>query len=123
MQSDKVGLCWPCPKEDGQTPFKLESKDKSQTGGGHGRLTKTKIKKLQKYYALAIRQNTLKKKSNPTDREVDIAIYTMKKNITAILNHSVKGQDPAKQHRFCPVGETSWCKWQQDQATDKHLQR
>lgn len=57
------------------------------------------------------------KKSNPTDREVDVAIYTTKKSIIAILNHSVKGQDPAKQHRFCPVGETSWCKWQQDQAT------
>lgn len=41
----------------------------------------------------------------------------MKKNIIATLNHSVKGQDPAKQHHFCPVGETSWCKWQQDQAT------
>jgi len=41
----------------------------------------------------------------------------MKKNIIATLNHSVKGQDPAKQHRFCPVGETSWCKWQQDKAT------
>lgn len=41
----------------------------------------------------------------------------MKKNIIAILNHSVKGQDPAKQHRFCPVGESSWCKWQQDMAT------
>jgi len=67
--------------------------------GGHGRLTETKIKKLQKYHDLKIRQNTLKK-PNPYDREVDVAIYTMKKNIIAILNHSVKGQDPAKQHRL-----------------------
>ena len=41
----------------------------------------------------------------------------MKKNIIAILNHSVKAQVPAKQHRFCPLGETSWCKWQQDATT------
>ena len=43
------------------------------------------------------------KKLNPTDREVDVAIYTMKKNIIAVLNHSVEHQDPAKQHRFCPT--------------------
>ena len=65
------------------------------------------------YYGLAIHQNTLKK-SNPTDREVDVTICTTKKDIIAILNHSVKGEGPAKQHRFCPIGETSWCKWQQD---------
>ena len=111
-------MCWPRTKENGQTPFKLESNNKrgkledGKPIGGHGRLTETKIK-LQKCYGLAIRQNTIKK-SNPTDREVDVAIYIMKKNIIAILNHSVKAQDPAKQHWFCPLGETSWCKWQQD---------
>ena len=29
----------------------------------------------------------------------------------------MKSEDPAKQHRYCPVGESSWCKWQQDSAT------
>ena len=85
--------------------LKARTKGKLEDGkpiGGRGRLTETKIKKLQKYYGLAIRQNTIKK-SNPTDREVDVSIYTMKKNIIAILNHSVKTQDPAKQHRFCPL--------------------
>ena len=99
--------------------LKARTKGKLEDGkpiGGHGRLTETKIKKLQKHYGLAIRQNTIKK-SNPTDREVDVAIYIMKKNIIAILNHSVKAQDPAKQHRFCPLGETSWCRWQQDVTT------
>ena len=99
--------------------LKARTKGKLEDGkpiGGRGRLTETKIKKLQKYYGLAIRQNTIKK-SNPTDREVDVSIYTMKKNIIAILNHSVKTQDPAKQHRFCPLGETSLCKWQQDVTT------
>lgn len=46
-----------------------------------------------------------------------MAVYCMKKNIIAILNHSVKAQDLSKQHQFCLPGENSWCKWQQDQAT------
>ena len=33
--------------------------DDGKTIGGHGRLTEGKIKKLQRYYGLAIRQNTL----------------------------------------------------------------
>lgn len=65
---------------------------------------------------MAIRQNTVAN-ANPSDREIDVAVYTMKKNIIAILNHSVKSENAAKQHRFCPRGESSWCKWQQDLAT------
>ena len=99
--------------------LKARTKGKLEDGkpiGGRGRLTEVKIKELQKYYGLAIRQNTLSK-ANPSDREVDVAVYSMKKNIIAILNHSVQSGDPAKQHRFCPPGESSWCKWQQDSAT------
>ena len=99
--------------------LKARTKGKLTDGkpiGGHGRLTETKIKQLQKYYGLAIRQNTISK-SNPSDREVDVAVYAMKKNIIAILNHSVQSGDAAKQHRFCPPRESSWCKWQQDLAT------
>lgn len=99
--------------------LKSRTKGKLEDGkpiGGHGRLTEGKIKQLQKYYGLAIRQNTLSK-ANPSEREVDVAVYEMKKNIVAILHHSVKSDNPTKQHRFCPVGENSWCKWQQDQAT------
>ena len=99
--------------------LKARTKGKLQDGkpiGGHGRLTESKIKQLQKYYGLAIRQNTLSK-VNPCDREVDVAVYAMKKNIIAILNHTVKSGDAAKQHRFCAPGESSWCKWQQDLAT------
>ena len=44
-------------------------------------------------------------------------MYTLKKNIIVILHHSVRAEDPAKQHRYCPPGEKSWCKWQQDLAT------
>ena len=90
--------------------------DDGKTIGGKGRLTEEKIKKLQKYYGLAIRQNTIGKNS-PSEQEIDAAVYQMKKNIIASLHHSVQSHDLAKQHRFCPRGETSWCKWQQDKAS------
>ena len=67
------------------------------------------------YYGLAIRQNTVSS-PNPTDKDVAISVYAMKKNTIAILHHSVQSKDLKKQHRFCPPGPDSWCKWQQDQA-------
>ena len=99
--------------------LKTKTKGKLADGksiGGRGRLSEEKIKQIQKYYGLAIRQNTLAT-ANPSDREVNEAVYAMKKNVIALLNHSVKAEDPAKQHRFCPPGNNSWCKWQQDLAT------
>lgn len=87
--------------------------DDGKTIGGQGRLTEVKIKKLQKYYGLAIRQNTIGKTS-PSQQEIDVAVYQMKKNIIASLHHNVRSDDLATQHRFCPRGEKSWCKWQQD---------
>ena len=99
--------------------LKARTKGKLKDGksiGGQGRLTESKIKQLQKYYGLAIRQNTLTK-TNPTDEEVDIAVYAMKKNIIATLTHNVLSDDLASQHLYCPTGEDSWCKWQQDLAT------
>jgi len=56
--------------------------------GGRGRLSEEKIKQIQRYYGLAIRQNTLTT-ANPSDRDVNMAVYSMKKNVIAILNHSV----------------------------------
>jgi len=99
--------------------LKARTKGKLEDGkpvGGSGRLTEGKIKQLQKYYGLAIRQNTLAK-ANPVEKEVNVAVYAMKKNVIAILHHCIKSEDAAKQHRFCPRGESSWCKWQQDLAT------
>ena len=90
--------------------------DDGKTIGGKGRLTETKIKQLQRYYGLAIRQNVLTM-PNPTDDDVQVAVYTMKKNIIATLSHNVQAENPEVQHRYCPSGETSWCKWQQDKAT------
>jgi hypothetical protein len=101
------------------TNLKSTTKGKLSDGhtiGGRGWLTEAKIQQLQKYYGLAIRQNTIKK-LNPTKQETDVAVYTMKKNIIAILHHCCKGKTLAQQHRFCPKGESSWCKWQQDVAT------
>jgi len=74
--------------------LKARTKGKLADGqpiGGRGRLMEGKVKQLQKYYGLAIRQNTIKK-SNPTEREVDVAVYAMKKNIIATLHHGVKSQ-------------------------------
>lgn len=99
--------------------LKVRTKGKLADGkpiGGRGHLTEERIKKFQRYYGLAIRQNTLST-ANPSDREVNVAVYTMKKNVAAILTHSVEDKNPAKQHKFCPTGEKSWCKWQQDLAT------
>ena len=86
--------------------LKARTKGKLADGKLIGRLTGGKIKQLQKYYGLAICQNTLSK-ANPSEREVNVAVYAMKKNIIAILHHSVKSNDPAKQHKFCPPGEHS----------------
>ena len=41
----------------------------------------------------------------------------MKKNIIALLHHNVLSENLEKQHRFCPKGKLSWCKWQQDVAS------
>ena len=63
--------------------LKAQTKGKLEDGkpiGGKGRLTEGKIKQLQKYYGLAIRQNTIAK-ANPSGREVDVSVYAIKKNI------------------------------------------
>ena len=61
--------------------LKARTKGKLADGkpiGGIGRLSDTRIKKFQKDYGLAIRQNTIRK-SNPARREVEVAVYAMKK--------------------------------------------
>ena len=42
----------------------------------------------------------------------------MKKNpIIATLGHNVQTNTLETQHRYCPPGANSCCKWQQDKAT------
>lgn len=67
--------------------------------GGKGKLTDVLIKKLTKYYGLAIRRNA------------DSA-EEMKKAITETVQHlSSTNEEP--QHENCPPGSDSWCKWRQ----------
>ncbi|RMX36615.1 hypothetical protein pdam_00022418, partial [Pocillopora damicornis] len=71
------------------------------------------MKKIQRYHGLVITHNVLST-SNPLDSEINVPVYTMKKNLMAILHHAIKAGDSAKQHRFCPPDRNSWSDWQQE---------
>ena len=71
------------------------------------------IKRIQRYHGLAITHNVLST-SNPSDSEINIAVYTMKKNLISILHHSIQAGDSAKQLRFSPPDKNSWFDWQQE---------
>ena len=43
----------------------------------------------------------------------------MKKAIGAILWHCTAFEDPEYRHRFCPSGETSWCKYRKLKESGK----
>ena len=68
---------------------------------------------LQNYYGMIIRSNV----GN---------LYQMKKGVAAILFHcseyldSDNKPDNVQRHKYCPVGDKSWCKWQKDQATGEN---
>ena len=83
--------------------------------GGRSRLTESVIKRLQRYYGLAIRQNTVKS-AVPTGAERQLAVYQMRKNIMALLSHTICKKDLTIQHQYCPAGRMSWCSWQRDKA-------
>ena len=83
-------------------------KDKLSDGktvGGRGRLTDAKIDNLQTYYRLAILRNLHN-------------VNAMEKEIMAGLYHSCHSDDPNEQHRFCPIGDSSWCRWKRDQDSE-----
>ena len=86
--------------------------------GGKGRLTEAMIKRIQRFYGLAIRQNTTRK-SSPSDAEKKLAVYQMKKNVLALLSHIVSREDLAAQHHYCPIGKQSWCAWQRDRDSGR----
>ena len=86
-----------------------------KTIGCRGRLSDSVIKKIQRYYGFAIRQNVLKGE-NVTEKQKEISIYQMKKNIIGILHHMINNKDFAQQHLYCPWGSESWCAWQRDVA-------
>ena len=68
---------------------------------GRGKLTDKVINSFQNYFGLAIRQNQGQ-------------LYAMKKAVGAVLWHCTDFDDNSYRHRFCPTGETTWCKWQRE---------
>ena len=71
---------------------------------GRGKLTDKVSNSLQNYYGMAIRQN----KGD---------LYKMKKAVGAVLWHCTAFDDDDFRHRFCPVSENTWCKWQHSKIT------
>ncbi|CAG2246741.1 unnamed protein product [Mytilus edulis] len=67
---------------------------------GKGRLTNKLMNSFQTFYGMAIRNN----KGN---------VNAMRQNVMAILFHYASTAEKPM-HHFCPVGDTSWCKWQVD---------
>jgi len=78
---------------------------------GKGRLTDKLMNKMQNCYGMAIRQNSLAHWNG--DR--NLALYSMKKSVLAVLWHCTYVPDNEERHKFCPRTEDSWCKyWQGD---------
>jgi len=65
--------------------------------GGKGKLTDTLIKKLTKYYGLAIMRNPE-------------SVENMQRDIMATYLHSIS-TDKKPRHENCPSAEDSWCKF------------
>ena len=84
-------------KELGKTPL-----EDGKSIGGIGRLTNTRIDKLQVYYGKAIRENTH-------------SINSMKQAVMAIWHH-LKSTNENPEHDLYPPGADSWCGFQRDQA-------
>ena len=74
--------------------------------GGRGRLTDAVIDGFLNYYGNAIRQHSQD-------------MNAMQDAVWAIFYHSILGKNETfvQQHRFCPKGQDSWCKFQCDLAT------
>lgn len=73
-----------------------------KTRGGTGRLSESRIKKLQVYYGNALRYNTHN-------------LEVMQNAVMAIWHHS-QSTDESPDHDLCPDGENSWCAFQRDIA-------
>lgn len=71
--------------------------------GGKGRLTDKLIDRIQNYYGNAIRENSGH-------------LQGMRESIKAIQCHMVEDTSMPleKQHRHCPKGKSTWCKFWAD---------
>ncbi|KAM7293084.1 hypothetical protein ISCGN_026214 [Ixodes scapularis] len=74
-----------------------KKKAQGEALGGKGRLTQDRIEKIQNYYSYALRSN-----SNN--------VPGMKRAVEATLLH-MTSTDSAPDHRKCPDGAESWCKF------------
>ena len=72
-----------------------------KTVGGKGRLTSEPIDLFQTWYGAALRA----RRDDPE---------AMRTATIAILHHN---SDPPD-HRYCPTGERSWCRWKREPAVD-----
>ncbi|XP_076545772.1 uncharacterized protein LOC143305567 [Osmia lignaria lignaria] len=77
---------------------KIKKDNKGIGGKGPGKLTDKLIDELSLYYGLAIRRNP---------ESVD----DMRNEVWATYYHK-SSTDENPQHKYCPPGESSWCKWQ-----------
>ncbi|EZA47079.1 hypothetical protein X777_16771 [Ooceraea biroi] len=84
---------------------RLRNAKKTHKLGGKGKLTDVLIKKLTKYYGLAIRRNVN-------------SVPNMKKAIWATLEHLCSSNENPR-HDNCPAGADSWCQWRKYEATGK----
>ena len=73
--------------------------------GGKGRLTQERIKRLQRDYGLAIRQNTH-------------SVAAMKRAVWALYFHTLSTK-ANPQHGLCPKGPDSWCKYNKYQGSEE----
>ena len=84
--------------------YEITWREKSDGLGtlGKGRLTDKITNKMQNYYDMAIRQNTL---SQNNDEEK--ALHSIKKSVW----HCTDMPDNQERHAVCPREANSWCKY------------
>nr|XP_012218899.1 PREDICTED: uncharacterized protein LOC105670133 [Linepithema humile] len=98
----KKSECVECAKRMGA---RLRNVQAAAKLGGEGELTDALVRKLTKYYGLAM------------GRHPDSA-SEMKRAIMAIYHHACS-TDENPQHQYCPSGAESWCKWQVARVTGR----
>ena len=89
--------------------------------GRKHRLTDKTIDKLQNYYGKAIRANVSPGSLSSEDQKKQIG--KMQNAIMAVLYHSCDIKTE-RRHKFCPVGEVSWCSYKRKKTLlkkDHHL--
>lgn len=84
---------------------RLRNVRKDKKLGGRGKLTDVLIKKITRYYGLAIRRNVN-------------SVQDMRTAIQATFDH-LTSTDAKPKHQNCPAGADSWCKWRKAESIGK----